>query len=60
MAPPRSKSRFIERMVKGAKPGTMPGFIEPALATRREKAPVGEKWVHEVKYDAGSMAKHDP
>ena len=58
MAPPRSKSRFVARMIKGAKSGEMPGFIEPALATRRNKAPVGEKWVHEVKYDGWRVQAH--
>jgi bifunctional non-homologous end joining protein LigD len=45
-------------MVKGAKPGTMSGFIEPALATRRAEPPVGEKWVHEVKYDGWRVQAH--
>ena len=29
----------------------MPGFIEPCLATLRDKAPGGERWIHEIKYD---------
>ena len=45
-------------MVKGSKPGEMLGFIEPALATRRDEAPVGEKWVHEVKYDGWRVQAH--
>jgi len=58
MAPPRSSARFTARMIKGATPGEMPGFIEPALATRRDEAPVGEKWVHEVKYDGWRVQAH--
>jgi bifunctional non-homologous end joining protein LigD len=58
MPPPRSSARFIARMVKGAKPLPMPGFIEPALATRRDEPPVGEKWVHEVKYDGWRVQAH--
>jgi bifunctional non-homologous end joining protein LigD len=58
MAPPRSSARFIARMIKGAKPVPMPGFIEPALATRRDEAPVGDKWVHEVKYDGWRVQAH--
>ena len=58
MAPPRSSARFVARMIKGAKSGEMPGFIEPALATRRDEAPVGEKWVHEVKYDGWRVQAH--
>lgn len=30
---------------------TMPGFIEPQLATLKMKAPSGSLWIHEVKYD---------
>jgi bifunctional non-homologous end joining protein LigD len=29
----------------------MPGFIKPQLATLRPKAPAGDKWLHEIKYD---------
>ncbi|GGI31704.1 hypothetical protein GCM10010987_65740 [Bradyrhizobium guangdongense] len=29
----------------------MPGFIEPQLATLKSKAPSGEQWLHEIKYD---------
>ena len=45
-APPRA-----EISVKGAKSGALPGFIEPALASLAEKPPVGDRWVHEVKFD---------
>jgi predicted RNA-binding Zn-ribbon protein involved in translation (DUF1610 family) len=27
-----------------------PGFLEPALATSIDKVPVGERWVHEIKW----------
>lgn len=27
------------------------GFVEPALATRVEKPPAGDNWIHEIKYD---------
>jgi bifunctional non-homologous end joining protein LigD len=36
----------------------MPGFIAPQLATLRTKAPVGEKWVHEIKYDGYRVQIH--
>lgn len=29
----------------------MPGFIKPQLATLKTKAPKGEQWLHEIKYD---------
>jgi bifunctional non-homologous end joining protein LigD len=35
-----------------------PGFIEPALATSIEKAPTGERWVHEIKFDGYRVQVH--
>ena len=29
----------------------MPGFIKPQLATLKSKAPKGEQWLHEIKFD---------
>jgi bifunctional non-homologous end joining protein LigD len=37
--------------VKGGKPGPLPTFVEPALATLASKPPAGDAWVHEVKFD---------
>lgn len=31
--------------------GTLPAFVEPCLATLVDKAPDGEDWVHEIKFD---------
>ena len=28
-----------------------PGFIEPELATSVDKVPIGERWIHEIKFD---------
>jgi ATP-dependent DNA ligase len=47
----RSSSRFLVRVLPGAKPAAFPGFIEPALATLRRKVPNGTGYVHEVKLD---------
>jgi bifunctional non-homologous end joining protein LigD len=35
-----------------------PGFIAPALATRAEKVPAGERWIHEVKFDGYRVQLH--
>jgi bifunctional non-homologous end joining protein LigD len=35
----------------GAKPGKLPAFVAPCLATLVEEAPVGDRWVHEIKFD---------
>jgi ATP-dependent DNA ligase len=34
------------------------GFIAPQLATLRSKAPVGGKWIHEIKYDGYRLQIH--
>jgi bifunctional non-homologous end joining protein LigD len=36
---------------EGAKPAPVPGFITPQHATLKSKAPKGEQWLHEIKYD---------
>jgi bifunctional non-homologous end joining protein LigD len=35
----------------GARPGSLPAFLEPSLALLCEKPPTGANWVHEIKYD---------
>jgi bifunctional non-homologous end joining protein LigD len=35
-----------------------PGFIEPALATSIEKAPNGDRWIHEIKFDGYRVQVH--
>jgi bifunctional non-homologous end joining protein LigD len=36
----------------------MPGFIPPQLATLKSKAPKGEQWIHEIKYDGYRVQVH--
>ena len=36
----------------------MPGFIKPQLATLKARAPVGSKWIHEIKYDGYRLQIH--
>ena len=36
----------------------MPGFIKPQLATLKSKAPAGEQWLHEIKYDGYRVQVH--
>src|ERR1700712_3545831 len=55
----RTQTRFIARMIKGAVPSaSMPGFISPQLATLKSKAPVGDQWVHEIKFDGYRLQTH--
>jgi bifunctional non-homologous end joining protein LigD len=35
-----------------------PGFIQPALATKTERVPRGERWVHEIKFDGYRVQFH--
>jgi bifunctional non-homologous end joining protein LigD len=35
-----------------------PGFISPALATKIEKAPTGDRWIHEIKFDGYRVQLH--
>ncbi len=43
-------SKGGEKEPKAAKPPKW-AFVEPMLATRVEKAPGGDNWIHEIKYD---------
>jgi bifunctional non-homologous end joining protein LigD len=36
----------------------MPGFIRPQLATLKSKAPLGDQWIHEIKYDGYRVQFH--
>ena len=36
----------------------MPRFIKPQLATLRSKAPKGDLWLHEIKYDGYRVQIH--
>jgi bifunctional non-homologous end joining protein LigD len=54
----RTSTRFIARMIEGAKPSEMPGFISPQLATLKLKAPSGDKWIHEIKFDGYRVQIH--
>jgi bifunctional non-homologous end joining protein LigD len=36
---------------KGARKGSLPSFVEPALATLTAKAPSGVRWTHEIRFD---------
>jgi bifunctional non-homologous end joining protein LigD len=36
----------------------MPGFIKPQLARPKSKAPKGDQWLHEIKYDGYRVQLH--
>lgn len=58
MAKRSSKIRIPVASVVGAVPAEMPGFVSPQLATLRAKAPVGDRWVHEIKFDGYRAQAH--
>src|SRR5579862_36460 len=47
----RSSARFLARVLTGARPSAMPGFVPPCLPTLRDRPPTGRGWVHEIKFD---------
>jgi bifunctional non-homologous end joining protein LigD len=46
-----SGAREAPARIKGARPGSLPGFVEPQLASPTASPPAGTGWVHEVKFD---------
>jgi bifunctional non-homologous end joining protein LigD len=58
---PKSRRQYVQslntptkallRQFKNAVPAPLPHFIEPLLATLRQRPPVGDNWVHEIKFD---------
>jgi bifunctional non-homologous end joining protein LigD len=44
-------------MIEGARPSEMPGFIKQ-LATLKSKVPIGDQWLHEIKYDGYRIQIH--
>ena len=46
------------RVVAVAATAAMPGFIKPQLATLKVKAPSGDQWLHEIKFDGYRVQVH--
>lgn len=44
--------------VAAATSAEMPGFIKPQLATLKAKAPSGDQWLHEIKFDGCRVQVH--
>jgi bifunctional non-homologous end joining protein LigD len=47
--------RGARDMPAGARPGPLPTFLEPSLATLAAKPPCGPQWIHEIKFDGYRM-----
>lgn len=54
----RSQTRFLGRMIEGATPAEMPGFVPPMLATLRDTVPTRANWLHEIKFDGYRIQAH--
>ena len=46
------------RVVAASASAEMPGFIKPQLATLKAKAPSGDQWLHEIKFDGYRVQVH--
>jgi bifunctional non-homologous end joining protein LigD len=46
-----------KRLALGVK-AAFPGFVTPALATKIDKTPAGDRWLHEIKFDGYRVQLH--
>jgi hypothetical protein len=49
---------LVRKGVTAAEKSEMPGFIKPQLATLKAKAPSGDQWLHEIKFDGYRVQVH--
>ena len=47
----RAADRSAPTPMRGTKPGALPSFVEPQLASLASHPPPGDAWVHEIKFD---------
>lgn len=51
-------ARLDLKKVTGARKSAMPDIVQPQLATLVDKAPMGDEWLHELKFDGYRMVVH--
>jgi len=51
-------ARLIARDAAGVKRGRMLGFVSPSLATLTDRVPIGDDWLHEIKFDGYRLQLH--
>jgi bifunctional non-homologous end joining protein LigD len=51
-------TKRARRVVAASASAEMPGFIKPQLATLKAKAPSGDQWLHEIKFDGYRVQIH--
>lgn len=55
MAQARRKHQSAKPVLPGSKLAAVPAFVAPCLALRQSEPPIGEAWVHEIKFDGYRM-----
>ncbi len=50
-APRRRDAGPVHGPIPGARPGRLPDFVSPQLATLVASPPAGDEWLHEMKFD---------
>jgi bifunctional non-homologous end joining protein LigD len=55
---PQGAAGFLRVALLPKHISAMPGFVKPQLATLKSKAPKGEQWLHEIKYDGYRIQVH--
>ena len=51
-------TKRARRVVAASASAEMPRFIKPQLATLKAKAPSGDQWLHEIKFDGYRVQVH--
>ena len=51
-------TKRARRVVAASASAEMPGFIKPQLATLKAKAPSGDQWLYEIKFDGYRVQVH--
>jgi bifunctional non-homologous end joining protein LigD len=57
-APRRSSALTLARKLPGSIASQAPGFVPPQLATLRDAAPAGDRWLFEIKHDGYRAQLH--
>jgi bifunctional non-homologous end joining protein LigD len=55
---PQNDAGKIAAALEGARGERMPKFIVPSLAMVRDKVPMGDQWLHEIKFDGYRLQLH--
>src|SRR5512138_2956997 len=55
---PRASSTKLPRRIGPRRPSPAPAILPPQLATPVERAPTGQAWLHEIKFDGYRIVAH--